>query len=198
MFNSAARKGGRIAARFQSFSRPGSKGSRKPGRNWFMSTQKRETRTALAIERPRRANGTPWQRAICMEYAPAAGTRVPARDAIGFRAAASGRTAPFMSMVMWAWAWLATKFLHKEQPSRQSVQPETSVELPGAAPPRRPSQAAVRGTPECPRSSLPPMPLLSGFASSLLTLPHAPAARTSEHLAERHDGKRDLYFLHAA
>lgn len=163
-----------------------------------MSTQKRETRTALAIESHRRLFGAPWQRAICMECAPAAGTRFPAWDAIRLRAAATGRTAPFMSMVLWAWAWLATKFLHKEQPSRQSVQPTFGAELPGDAPPRRLSQAAVRGTPGCPRSSLPPMPVLSGFAPSLLTLPYAPAARQGEHRAERYDGQRDLYFLHAA
>jgi hypothetical protein len=160
-----------------------------------MSTQKRETRTALAIERRRRLFGTPWKRAICMECAPAAGTRFPAWDAIRLRAAAPGRTAPFMSMVLWAWAWLATKFLREDQPSRHSVQPDFDAELTDVAPRRRPSQAAVRGTPECPRSSLPPMPLLSGSAPSLLTLPYAPA---NVRRAERYDGQRDLYFLHAA
>ncbi len=163
-----------------------------------MSTQKRESRTALAIESRRRPFGTPWQRAICTECAPAAGTRFPASDAIRIRAAATGTTAPFMSMVLWAWAWLATKFLHKEQPSRQSVQPNFRAELPGDAPPRRLSQAAVRGTPGCPRSSLSPLPVLPGFAPSLLTVPYAPVARQGEHRAERYDGQRDLYFLHAA
>jgi hypothetical protein len=163
-----------------------------------MSTQKRETRTALATESRRRPFGSPWQRAICMECAPAAGTRFPAWDAIRFHVAATLGTAPFTSMVLWAWAWLATKFLHKEQPFRHSVQPNFYAELPGAAPPRRPSQAAVRGTPGCPRSSLPPMPVLSGFAPSFLTLPYAPTARQGEHRAERYDGQRDLYFLNAA
>ena len=163
-----------------------------------MSTQKRETLTALAIERRRRLFGTPWERAICMENAPAAGTRFPAWGAIQFRATATGRTAPFMSMIIWAWTWLATNFLRQEKPSRQSVQPDFKVELPGVAPSGRPSQAAVRGTPGCPRSSLPPMPVLSGFATSLLTLPYAPVNRQGGFRAERYDGKRDLYFIHAA
>lgn len=163
-----------------------------------MSTQKRETRSASAIDRPRRAAGTPSQRAICMEGAPAAEIRIPAWDVLRFRACAAGRTAPFMSIVLWAWSWLATKFLHKEQPSRQAVQPLLHAELPGSAPPRRLSHAAVRGVPGCPRSSLPPMPVLSGFASSLLTSPYAPVCPHSGFRAERHDGKRDLYFLHPA
>jgi len=163
-----------------------------------MSTQKRESRTALAIESRRRQFGTPRQRAIYMECAPAAGTRFPAWDAERFHVAAPSGTAPFMSMVLWVWAWLATKFLHKEQPSRHFVQPVFDAELTGAVPPRRPSQAAVRGAPGCPRSSLSPMPVLPGSAPSLLTLPYAPAARQGEHRAERYDGQRDLYFLHAA
>ncbi len=46
------------------------------------------------------------------------------------------------------------------------------------------------------RYSLPPISILTGSAKSHPTLPHAPAADCR--WAERHDGKRNLHFKHAA
>ena len=112
-------------------------------------------------------------------------------------------TAPFMSTILLAWSWAATKFLHKDQPYRHFVQPEFTVELPGSPPPHRARvrqlrrhlarQLTARGVPESP--GRPAIPLSSGFAPSPLTLPDVPA---DFRRAERHDGERDLYLLHAA
>lgn len=116
---------------------------------------------------------------------------------------AGSATAPFTSTILLVWSWLATKFLHKDQTYRHRVQPRIEVELPGSPPPPRVRARQLRrhlarqltspGIPESP--GLPAIPLPSGFAPSLLSLPYVPAdfRRT-----ERHDGKRDLYLLHAA
>ena len=163
-----------------------------------MSTQKRETRNCLATLRSRTAGGTRRRRPIRKDGARARRRYVPAWNATGFPAVAPGITASFLSMLSWIRTWLATNFLHEAQPFRHSIQRNFHAEFPGAAPPRRHSHTAVRGTPGCPRSSLSPMSFLPGFAPSPVPLPYAPAARYVEHRAERYDGKRDLYFLHAA
>ena len=104
-------------------------------------------------------------------------------------------TAPFRSIVWSIWAWWVTEFLQMVQPIRQAVQPECAAERRGS-PPLRASRNAASGIPVSPRSSLPPIPFLSGLARLHLTLPHAPAG--SSRRAERHDGKGNLYFVHAA
>ena len=147
------------------------------------------------------------KRVSCRHYAPErAGGRLfkdPSQVARYVWAFAGDVTAPFMSMILSAWSWAATKFLHKDQPYRRFVQPEFAVELPGSPPPLRASGRLLRrhlarqltalGVPESP--GRPAIPLSSGFAPSRRTLPYVPA-----HIcrAERHDGKRDLYFQHAA
>jgi hypothetical protein len=147
------------------------------------------------------------KRVSCWHYAPKrAGGRLfkdPSQVARYVWAFAGDVTAPFMSMILSAWSWAATKFLHKDQPYRRFVQPAFAVELPGSPPPFRASgrllclhlarQLTARGVPESPgRPAIPPS---SGFAPSPLTLPDVPA---DIRRAERHDGERDLYLLHAA
>ena len=151
-----------------------------------MSTQKRES---CRREAPERAGGQDhWD---------------PSELARFVRAIAGSGTAPLWSIFWSAWTWAATNFLHKDQPIRQRVQPELWVELAGFPPPQRASHRMLRrhlarqhaAWPEPASSGHPAMPLPPGFAFSLPTLPHVPA-----HLSrtERHDGKRDLYFLYAA
>ncbi len=110
-------------------------------------------------------------------------------------ALANGGTAPLVSIVWSMWAWLATKFLQSDQPIRQLVQPALKVNRRGSPPPGAGRRAAF-GIPASPRSSLPPIPFPSGFAPLHQTLPQAPVGY--RHRAERYDGKRDMYFLHAA
>ena len=160
-----------------------------------MSTQKRENR---------------WQRKTCTERA---GVRVyphPAHSARNACAIANGGTAPLLSLlwVAWAWfhssdkdlspgapGWLATNFLQSDHHIRQLVQPALEANRRGSPPPWAGRHAAF-GTPASPRSSLSPIPFPSGFAPLLLPLPQAPVGNRRR--AERYDGKRDMYFLHAA
>ena len=151
-----------------------------------MSTQKR---VSGWLNVPKRAGG----RAI----------KDPSQVARYVWALAAGATAPFMSTILLAWSWAATKFLHKDQPYRHFVQPVFAVELPGSPPPHRvrsrqlrrhlARQLTARGVPESP--GRPASPLSSGFAPSRLTLPYVPA---NIRRAEGHDGKRDLYLIYAA
>ena len=160
-----------------------------------MSTQKRENR---------------WQRKTCTERTIESGNPgdrssssgrsgraipCPASIARNFSAIANGGTAPLTSIVWSLWAWLATKFLQSDQPIRQLVQPVLKANRRGSPPPGAGRRAAL-GIPASPRSSLPPIPFPSGFAPLHLPLPQAPVGY--RHRAERYDGKRDMYFLHAA
>ena len=140
-----------------------------------MSTQKRENR---------------WQRRSCMERAEGS----PSKVARNVYAMASGGTAPLLSLLMVTWAWLATKFLQSDQPIRQLVQPVIEANRRGS-PPGAGLHAAF-GIPASPRSSLPPIPFPPSLAPLRLPLPQAPVGY--RHRAERYDGKRDMYFLHAA
>ena len=160
-----------------------------------MSTQKRENR---------------WQRITCTERAGipgAPGDRAsssglsgwalpsPANVARYVCAIASGGTAPFMSMVLSVWVWLATKFLQTDQPIRQLVRPALKAHRRGSPPPGA-CRHAVLGTLASPRSSLPPIPFPPGFAPFRLHLPQAPAGYRRR--AERYDGKGNMYLLYAA
>ena len=145
-----------------------------------MSTQKRENR---------------FRSTNCTERAPARTFISPAEAARQVCARTGGGTAPLMSILWVAFAWMATKFLHADQMFRLPVQPRTRAGRPGS-PPKPAPPGQVHGLPVSPQSFLPPIPVLSGSLPLPVTLPHAPAAK--ERRAERQDGKRDLYFLHAA
>ena len=169
--------------------------NREPGRIGFMSTQKRENR---------------WQRQACTKRAGVWGHPLPAHSARNTRAMASGETAPLLSLFWVIWAWFhpidedlslgapersATNFLRSDQPTRQLVQPDLEANRRGSPPFGTGSHAAF-GTPASLRSSCPPIPFPSGLAPLPLPLPQAPVGY--HHRAERYDGKRDMYFLHAA
>lgn len=105
-----------------------------------------------------------------------------------------------MDLLLGALAWAATTFLRADQLPGNSVRPIFVAELSGSPPTPACRSAARRlaayGTPASPRSSLPPVPFPSGLARLHRDLPQAPAAYRRR--AERYDGQRDLYFLHAA
>jgi hypothetical protein len=146
-----------------------------------MSTQKRENR---------------WQRMSCTERAGGWVLPRPAHFARYVRSVASGGTAPLLSIFWSAWAWLATKFLQSDRPIRLLVQPVLKANHRGSPPPLGAGRRAALGTQASPRSSLPHIPFLSGFAHLYPTVPQAPDGLSRR--AERYDGKRDLYFLNAA
>jgi len=144
----------------------------------FMSTQKRVNRS-----QPHR----------CTDRAGV--SRLPADFVRHVCVAVIGRTAPVLSILLSALAWVATEFLHSDYQYRQLVQPALKADRSGPPPPRVLRRAAL-GKLASPRSSLPHIPYPSGPVYFRRSLPNAPAADCRR--AERYDGQRDLYFQHAA
>ena len=165
-----------------------------------MSTQKRENRYLPATETRRLRLRVRWQRLICTERAGGRGTIVPTPFARYSCAGGSGGTAPLLTAFWSLWVRLATKFLRADISIGQLVQPAFSTERTVSPPPfgacRPQIWHGARGASVFPRSSHPPIPFPSGPTCLHLTLPQSPAAYKRR--AERYDGKRDLYFLHAA
>ncbi len=118
-----------------------------------------------------------------------------------------GITAPLMSILWLAWAWLCSCD-EKSQASTFRVATnsllsdhcfETFAGLGSlsGSPPRDGAGSRRLPVPQAThRSSLPHIPVLPVRAHLHPTLPQAPAGEIR--WAERHDGKRDLYFQHAA
>ena len=194
---------------------PGGPGA---GQDWVqMSTQRRASRTTPAREIDRAGIRLRWFRG-CMRRA---GISVSAmRTGSPFT---GGLTAPLMSIVWLAWAWLcacderpqaaieweATDSLHSDHryETLAWLDSRSGSPPPGATP----ATNACRRGPRCGigvggpstkrvthRSSLRHASLLPVRTSLRPTLPHAPAVRHGGRRAERHDGKSDLYFQHAA
>jgi hypothetical protein len=165
-----------------------------------MSTQKRENRYRPATETCRMGPRFRWHRLICTERAGGRGTIVPTPFARYSCAGSSGGTAPLLTAFWSFWVRLATIFLHADKSNGQRVRPAFPAERTASPPPLGASRPqfwhGARGASVSPRSSLPPIPFPSGPACLHLTLPQSPAAY--QRRAERYDGKRDLYFLHAA
>jgi hypothetical protein len=166
-----------------------------------MSTQRRANRATAAIEVDRVGVWHGWFRA-CMERA---GISVSA--ARTGSALASNITAPLMSIIWLAWAWLricdeesqsptfrvATKSLYSDYCLEKFAELESLSETPpreGTGGRRLSVSQATH------RPSLPHIPFLPVRTRLRPTLPQAPAGEVR--WAERHDGKRDLYFQHAA
>jgi hypothetical protein len=130
-------------------------------------------------------------------------------------------TAPLVSIVWLAWAWLTTPATKNGRrgprllAEAEALQPATDREATnsllsdhdnetlaslnsgsGAAPPGRASAGSRTGLRVSHRTSLRYVPNLLPVRAHLPTLPIAPAGEVR--WAERHDGKRDLYFQHAA
>jgi hypothetical protein len=169
-----------------------------------MSTQRRAHRTSPATKIRRgelrfRRDRASTERAETLEF----GSALEARFG---HAPFRGITAPLMSILWLAWAWLhssdetlqeaadrvATKSLLSDHRS------ETIAGLANrwSSPPlgvRSPSESVPQAVP---RSSPPHIPHSPARPLLHTTLPHAPVGKVRR--AERHDGKRDLHFQHAA
>lgn len=146
-----------------------------------MSTQKRVNRS---------------QQIKCTDCAGVGCFPLPVQIARYVCAAANGRTAPLMSILWSALAWVATKFLHSDHHIRQLVRPVLKADRRGS-PPSRARRRAALGKQASPRSSIPHIPYPSGFARIHRSLPpQAPDGYSRR--AERYDGKRDMYFQYAA
>ena len=154
----------------------------------FMSTQKRDNRSQSTGCTTRVGGG-------CFP--------LPAHLARYVCAAANGRTAPLMTIIWSALAWAATKFLLPDHLIRQLVRPVFEADRRGSPPPGVRSRAAL-GKQASPRSSIPHISYPAGISGFHRTWPHgpqgpqAPDVRRGERRAERYDGKRDMYFQHAA
>ena len=153
----------------------------------FMSTQKREDPSTPATTTSRRGSWG-WQHMSCTERAGVA------RHVC---AAAKGQTAPLMSIFWSAVAWLVTKFLQPDRPDRQLARPRLSAEHRGSPPPLVRSRVSLTKQ-ASPRSSNPHIPDPSGPVRLRPPLPQFRAARHGGRRTERYDGKRDMYFQHAA
>jgi hypothetical protein len=162
--------------KFQSFSRPGPGWTAKPARQGFMSAQRRENRSQLSNQ----------------SMLAGAMARIARQGWVAH--SGGGRTAPPGSWVRFRcsdknqslWNLVATKSLrsdHRFTRLLRIVRLDIHCGL---------GRASTR-PPESFRSSPPPILLPSPFHPAL---PQIPAGRRRR--AERYDGKRDLYFLHAA
>ena len=151
--------------------------NRRPGRIEFMSTQRRVCR----LQRMSRTNRVRERGAlsdVILSQGRAQERSSPGPFARIDQAFANGVTAPPERLATRA-ARVATNSLQKDSFSVRLVRHGYS------------SQGSTAY-----RSSLSPISILPGFARSHLTLPQAPAVDCC--WAERHDGKRDLHFQHAA
>ena len=159
-----------------------------------MSTQKRVDRSTPATGICRRGTWS-WQRISSMKRAGARSFPSPAYLARHVCAVANGRTASLLPILWSALAWMATKFLQSDHHIGQLVRPVLIAGRRGS-PPDSGGCRAPLGTQATPRSSIPHIPYPSGLARLHLPLPQFPAGFYRR--AERYDGKRDLYFQHAA
>jgi hypothetical protein len=185
---------------FSSTSPARSRWTARPAGQGFMSTRRRENR---------------WRRTSCTGRARASGEAIPSPVARRGSADASGGTAPpgipvyypsgrFLSMGTPAYrpsgrflsprlpAWLATI----SPPSGYRIVQFVRQELRHGSPPFGAGPGAATGTAATHGSDLPHIPSPSGHARSHLTSPRDLAGRRRQ--AERYDGKRNLYFQHAA
>ena len=121
-----------------------------------------------------------------------------------YRAGVRQKTAPLMSIIWLAWAWLLSAS-SEEAADREATDSLLSDHRNGiiawldsrsGSPP--PGGAHLRGhtQPRVTQTSLSHVPILPVRVHLHPTLPQFPAGEVR--WAERHDGKRDLYFQHAA
>ena len=165
-----------------------------------MSTQRRANRTTPAIDNGCAADWFCWFRG-CMEHV---GTSVSAAQT---RSTLMSLTAPLMSIVWLAWAWLrscdemsqpsAFRVATNSLPSDTCFETIAGLGSLSGSPPRKRAGDRRLSVPLATRKSSPlHIPTVPVRARLHSTLPQAPAGIVR--WAERHDGKRDLYFQHAA
>jgi len=162
-----------------------------------MSTQKREHGITAATTTRREGARCRSQLTKSTHRAGVGCFPLPAQIARYVCAAAKGSTAPLVSILWSTLAWVATKFLHSDHHIGQLVRPVFKADRRGS-PPLRVQRRAALGKQASPRSSIPHIPYPSGIEPSHLTSPNDPIARFNGRRAERYDGKRDMYFQHAA
>ena len=160
-----------------------------PGRIGFMSTQRRDGRSAPTTETGRRSLRHGSRLAQRKDLANRA-NRLGQANAVSltwdFPASASGLTAYFPAMAARSTLQQDTRYdTSKQQPVRSF--------WPGSPPVR---QAAALETFFDRLIGYPPTPSPAVFARVHPTLPHVPAAFGCR--TERYDGKGNLYFQHAA
>ncbi len=166
-----------------------------------MSTQRRANRTTPAIDNDRAGVWFRWFRG-CMEHA---GASVSAAQTSSILA--SLRTAPLMSIVWLAWAWLRRcdeksqtstfRVATKSLPSDTCFETFAGLGSLRGSPPRKGAGGRGLSVQRVTRMLSPRhIPIIPVRARLQTTLPQAPAGLVR--WAERHDGKRDLYFQHAA
>ncbi len=166
-----------------------------------MSTQRRASRISPATEFDRADVRRRWFRGCGGR----AGISIPETRTASKLASVS--TAPLMSIIWLAWAWLFSgDVLSRGTTNRVATNSllsdhciETFAGLGSlfGSPPRDGVGSRRLQVPQAThRSSLPRIPVLPVRTRLHPTLPQAPAGEIR--WAERHDGKRDLYFQHAA
>ncbi len=166
-----------------------------------MSTQRRANRTTPAIDNDRAAVWFRWFRGC------GGRTGISIPETRTGSILASLKTAPLMSIVWLAWAWLHScdersqtstfRVTTNSLPSDTCFKTFAGLESLSGSPPREGAGERGLSIPQATRrSSLPHILIISVRARLHRPLPQAPAGRVR--WAERHDGKRDLYFQHAA
>jgi hypothetical protein len=181
-----------------------------------MSTQRRANRTTPVIETDRVDVGRRWFRG-CRERA---GISVSAERTGSLLASViippqrqrpvagvPGLTAPLMSIIWLAWAWLRSRGERSQAStfrvatnslySDRRFETFAGLESLSGSPPRDGAgEQRLSVSQATHRPSLPHIPTLPVRSNLRHPLPQAPAGEVR--WAERHDGKRDLYIQHAA
>jgi hypothetical protein len=166
-----------------------------------MSTQRRANRTSPAIETDRADVGRRWFRGCGGR----AGISIPETRISS--SLASDLTAPLTTIIWLAWVWLttcdelsrtstfrvATKSLHTDHRFETFAGYES---LSSSPPPGGAGGCRLSAQRSTHRSSPPHIPNLPVRSHLRHALPQAPVGEVR--WAERYDGKRDLYFQHAA
>jgi hypothetical protein len=166
-----------------------------------MSTQRRANRTTPAIENDRAGVWFGWFRGC------GGRTGISIPETRTGSTLASLRTAPLMSIIWLAWVWLKAcdegsrtstfRVATNSLPSDYCFETFAGLESLSGSPPREGAGDRRQSIPQATRRSSPlHIPLVHVRVRLHPTLPQAPAG--ASRWAERHDGKRDLYFQHAA
>jgi hypothetical protein len=163
------------------------------GRIGFMSTQRREDRSAPATKMCSWGHGIRWQCTNCAKRTAGERDFIPARVVRHVRAIASAETARPFNLATTATTSLPVDRFHRlfvwsVRLEVQDIRGWTSPEESGSSVAN--SRRATR------RRSLPRIPIPSDFAFFRQALPQDPVG--DSRWAERYDGKGNLHFKHAA
>ncbi len=164
---------------------------RAPGRIGFMSTQRRASRqqrlycTVRAETSVSPGDESSSQGRKVSGFGSAFGARYSVVD--------GGRTAPVIATLWSLFIWLATNFLLTDHQFQSFLRLDRQCSSP---PQIGPGDSTAAKLPTTTRSSILHIPNFPARTRIHHSLPHAPAGQ--RRWAERYDGKRNLYFKHAA